>query len=154
MSRRHSFSEAETVGIGRDLARGLRPGDLLALCGPLGAGKTCLVRGLAAGLGADPAEVRSPTFVLHHVYPGRELTLHHVDCYRLGPGSGLGVVDIEGLLQDGAVAVEWAEYVDLRAWSPVDLIIEVEAPSERVLVLDAEAPSRLEQAFTSKMPKT
>ena len=151
---RDSAAEAETVAIGRDLARGLRRGDLLALHGPLGAGKTCLVRGLAAGLGADPGAVRSPTFVLHQVYRGHGLTLHHVDCYRLGPGAALDVLDVDGLLEDGAVAAEWAEFADLGRWSPVNLTIEVVSPQRRVLLLDASAPVRLEQAFASRMTKT
>ena len=60
------------------LAAGLHPGDLIALDGPLGAGKTAFVRGLASGLGVDPRVVKSPTFVLHHVY-GAPPRLHHLE---------------------------------------------------------------------------
>jgi tRNA threonylcarbamoyladenosine biosynthesis protein TsaE len=101
---------AQTEALGRAVGAALRAGDLVALEGDLGAGKTVFVRGLAEGVGADPAAVHSPTFVLHHVYPGGRVVLHHLDCYRLGPGADLDVLDLDGLLDHGAVAVEWADY--------------------------------------------
>ena len=64
------------------MAAGFRGGEVVLLSGELGAGKTAFVRGLARGLGADPDEVASPTFVLLTAYAGR-LTLHHADLYRL-----------------------------------------------------------------------
>ena len=63
-----SRSPSDTAALGTALGAALRQGDLVSLTGPLGAGKTVLVRGLAAGAGAEPGLVRSPTFVLHHVY--------------------------------------------------------------------------------------
>jgi tRNA threonylcarbamoyladenosine biosynthesis protein TsaE len=74
------------------------------------------VRGLARGLGADPAEVSSPTFVLLTAYPGR-LTLHHADLYRLrgdGDEADIGLEELPG--PDGVLAVEWAERLSRLPW--------------------------------------
>ena len=76
-----SHSPEETFRAGSDAAAQLCPGDVLALDGPLGAGKTQWVKGLAAGLGSA-APVTSPTFTLIHEYPGGRLPLYHMDCYR------------------------------------------------------------------------
>ena len=78
------------------------------LHGDLGAGKTAFVRGLAAGLGADPDEVSSPTFVLIQHYKGR-LPLVHVDLYRLESGTAVDELGLEELASGGVVAIEWAE---------------------------------------------
>jgi tRNA threonylcarbamoyladenosine biosynthesis protein TsaE len=86
------------------------------LCGELGAGKTTFVRGLARGLGADPSEVASPTFVLLTSYAGR-LTLHHADLYRLkgdGDEGELGLEELPG--PRGVLAVEWAERLSELPW--------------------------------------
>ena len=76
-------SPEATEALGRALAARLRPGDVVALHGDLGAGKTALVRGIAAGLGADPGAVASPTFTIAHAYAAPGLTVHHLDLYRL-----------------------------------------------------------------------
>lgn len=106
-----SYSEDQTFALGAAIGRTLRGGDFLALSGPLGAGKTRLVQGLAAGLGVPPDEpVVSPTFVLIREYPGR-LTLYHVDAYRLsGPAELLALgLDELAAQTDAVVAVEWAD---------------------------------------------
>ncbi|MCF7838189.1 MAG: tRNA (adenosine(37)-N6)-threonylcarbamoyltransferase complex ATPase subunit type 1 TsaE [Candidatus Marinimicrobia bacterium] len=98
----------ETRAIGRRLADRLEPGAVLALHGDLGAGKTCLVQGLAEGLGSD-APVCSPTFTLVQIYPGR-LTLNHIDLYRVHDeleAWNLGLD--EYLFGDGVTAIEWPE---------------------------------------------
>ena len=103
-----STSEAETEGLARRLAPLLRRGDVLALYGDLGAGKTAFVRGLARGLGSED-RVSSPTFVLMHVYEGR-LPLYHFDAWRLsGPGDLVAIGAEEYLDGDGVAVVEWAE---------------------------------------------
>jgi tRNA threonylcarbamoyladenosine biosynthesis protein TsaE len=106
----------ETAAIGERLGAGFQGGEVVLLFGELGAGKTAFVRGLARGLGADPADVASPTFVLLTSYPGR-LTLHHADLYRLrgdGDERELGLEELPG--PRGVLAVEWAERLSGRPW--------------------------------------
>ena len=103
-----------TEALAARLSAGLRPGDLVALDGPLGAGKTAFVRGLAAGLGVDATVVKSPTFVLHHVY-GSPPRLHHLDLYRLGPGARIELLDLDTLLES-APAGSGLEYVCVIAY--------------------------------------
>lgn len=99
----------ETRRLGRELARSLRRGSFVALSGPLGAGKTTFVRGVAEGLGADPSAVSSPTFVLLHVYHGR-LPVYHLDAYRLREAREMREVGLSDLVEgDGVVLLEWAE---------------------------------------------
>jgi len=102
-------NEEETGAAGEALARDLRPGDVVLLFGDLGAGKTAFVRGLARGIGANPAEVSSPTFTIVQEYAGRSATLYHVDLYRLESAEidDLGLDDL--VSGDGIVAIEWAE---------------------------------------------
>jgi len=104
-----SHSPEETFALGRRFAAQLRRGDVLALCGDLGAGKTHFVKGLAAGLGAS-AEVTSPTFTLIHEYQGGLLPLYHVDFYRLETIEEAVRIGIDEYLEgDGVTAVEWAD---------------------------------------------
>jgi tRNA threonylcarbamoyladenosine biosynthesis protein TsaE len=104
-----THSEEETIALARDLAATLEPGAVLLLSGNLGAGKTAFVRGLAEGLGIDPAEVSSPTFALIHEYRGGRLTLYHVDLYRLDGAAteDLGLEEIAAAA--GVMAIEWPE---------------------------------------------
>ena len=101
----------DTEALGRELARELGPGDLVVLDGPLGAGKTALTRGLAAGLGVL-GRVSSPTFVIarqHRAggHPGA-IPLVHVDAYRLGGDlDELDALDLDTELDDAVVVVEW-----------------------------------------------
>jgi tRNA threonylcarbamoyladenosine biosynthesis protein TsaE len=103
----------ETRTAGRVLADVLGPGDVIGLVGPLGAGKTQLVKGLAAGLGvADERGVNSPTFVLVQEYRGR-LTLYHVDAYRLARAGELAALGFDELCDaGGVVVVEWVDRVE------------------------------------------
>jgi len=102
-------SEDQTIAAGENLGRSLQPGEVVLLYGDLGAGKTAFVRGLAAGLGANPEDVSSPTFTIVQEYPGSASTLYHVDLYRLEPAEvdDLGLEDL--VAGDGIVAIEWAE---------------------------------------------
>lgn len=101
----------DTVAFGESLGRTLRAGDLVLLAGPLGAGKTVLTRGIAAGLGVS-GRVSSPTFVLARVHPAGErgVPLVHVDAYRLGGDlAQLDDLDLDTDLEASAVVVEWGE---------------------------------------------
>lgn len=143
-----SESAEETERHGAALGRVLRPGDVLALVGPLGAGKTCLARGIVAGAGGDPRAVRSPTFVLHQPHRGVRLTVHHIDLFRLGRAASLDVLDLDALLSDGAVVMEWADYADLAALAPATVTIEPGAmEQQRVLSLAEPAPSHIAAAW-------
>jgi tRNA threonylcarbamoyladenosine biosynthesis protein TsaE len=100
-----------TVDFGRSLGRTLRAGDLVLLSGPLGAGKTVLARGIAAGLGV-PGRVSSPTFAIARVHPAGPggVALVHVDAYRLGGDlAQLDDLDLDTDLERSAVVVEWGE---------------------------------------------
>jgi tRNA threonylcarbamoyladenosine biosynthesis protein TsaE len=101
-------SEQETFALGQRLADTLTAGTFVLLYGDLGAGKTAFVRGLAAGLDADPAEVSSPTFVLMQHYKGR-MPLTHIDLYRLDTAAAVDDLGLEELANGGVVAIEWAE---------------------------------------------
>ncbi len=107
-----SHSAEETIAFGRQLAGSLRAGDVLALTGDLGAGKTCLVQGLAAGLNITHA-VTSPTFTLIHEYRGGRLPLAHIDLYRLATASEAVNIGIEEYLSGaGVTVIEWAERIE------------------------------------------
>jgi tRNA threonylcarbamoyladenosine biosynthesis protein TsaE len=102
-------SPLETERFGRTLGRVLQGGEVLALVGELGVGKTALVRGVASGLNVRPASVSSPTFVLIHQYHGR-LPLIHVDLYRLRTESEAENIGLHEYFDGSAVtAIEWAD---------------------------------------------
>jgi tRNA threonylcarbamoyladenosine biosynthesis protein TsaE len=102
---------AATTAFGRRLAAVLEPGVVVALVGPLGAGKTHLVRAVAEGMGADPAHVSSPTFVLIQEYPGR-VPVYHFDAYRLPSPDAFADLGVEEYFHgDGVCLVEWADKV-------------------------------------------
>ena len=107
--QRDTRSQEDTERLAGALAATLRAGDVLLLSGPLGAGKTAFVRGLASGLGIDADEVSSPTFTLVHEYRGGRLRLFHADLYRLGTAGAedLGLDELG--VQDGVLAIEWPD---------------------------------------------
>ena len=139
-----SNSAEMTEQIGEALGRILQPGDVVALIGDLGAGKTCMTRGIARGLGiADP--VTSPTFILVAEYrTARGFPFYHADCYRLGDAA---VAEAESIGLDemmegsGVAVVEWAERID-RLLPDDTLRIELVATDdlERSLALHAGGP--------------
>ena len=101
-------NEKETVAVGMEFASKLVPGDVVALRGYLGAGKTAFTRGVAAGLGLD-ARVSSPTFTIVNEYLGKT-PLFHFDLYRLGSSDELFEIGWEDYLERGGVCmVEWSE---------------------------------------------
>ncbi len=105
-----STDPVETFNLGKRFGEQLTGGEILLLDGPLGAGKTIFVKGLAAGLGLDADEVTSPSFTLVNPYHGR-LPLFHIDLYRLDEGAtAANAVDLEELLSNShaVVVIEWA----------------------------------------------
>jgi tRNA threonylcarbamoyladenosine biosynthesis protein TsaE len=110
-------SEIETSQCGAELGRQLGPDSVVLLKGPLGAGKTAFVRGMAQGLGCDPAAVSSPTFTIIQEYPG-PVTVQHVDLYRLNPIE-VDDLGLDDLMSGTVLAVEWPER---WADAPVDAL--------------------------------
>lgn len=105
-------SADETIALGRALARDLQPPRLVLLRGELGAGKTTLVKGMAAGFGAaEQEDVTSPTFTLIHSYRGPAVTVYHVDLYRIETERELATLGIDELLREekAVVVIEWGE---------------------------------------------
>jgi tRNA threonylcarbamoyladenosine biosynthesis protein TsaE len=101
----------DTLDFGRKLGEMVRPGDLILLAGPLGAGKTVVAKGIAAGLGVH-GRVSSPTFIIarEHQAGDRGIPLVHVDAYRLGGDlTELDDLDLDTELVDAVVVVEWGE---------------------------------------------
>ncbi len=118
-----THSSEETIALGRELAALLQPPKMMVLRGDLGAGKTTLVKGIAAALGAaEPEEITSPTFTLIHEYegqmqagefangPARQVRLYHIDVYRIEGQRQLDTLGIEELLTpESILLVEWGE---------------------------------------------
>ena len=133
-------SEEETERLGQALADVCDPGCVIGLIGPLGAGKTRLVRAVAESLGVDPGAIASPTFVLIHEYEGR-IPVYHFDVFRLESPrefEDLGVADYWSA--GGVCLVEWADRV--RALLPVDtwqIRIEPLEPTRRRVEIDFPA---------------
>ena len=135
-----SNSESDTRAIAARLAAELQPGAVLLLSGDLGAGKTAFTKGLAEGLGIDPAEVTSPTFTLVHEYRQGRLPLVHVDLYRLEK------VDLDELGMDadlanqGVLAIEWADRLVRLPGGAVSVQIAATGEDRRIITI-AERPS-------------
>ncbi|HEV2436299.1 MAG TPA: tRNA (adenosine(37)-N6)-threonylcarbamoyltransferase complex ATPase subunit type 1 TsaE [Verrucomicrobiae bacterium] len=134
-----SHSPAETQSLGESWGRTAERGQVIALSGDLGAGKTELVKGIARGLGAA-ARVHSPTFTLVNEYVGGRWRLFHLDLYRLETPGQIITAGLEEFLQpDGVTVIEWAEKIyDLRL--TIDDLkkvqIEILNESERRIVYD------------------
>jgi tRNA threonylcarbamoyladenosine biosynthesis protein TsaE len=141
-----SRSPAETEALGAGLGALLAGGEFIALTGPLGAGKTVLVRGLARALGCPPGEIASPTYVLERVCRGR-LVLRHLDAYRLSGAGEFEAADLgAALAEPGAVAVlEWADRVaEALPAERLEIAFEVLPGEERRLRLAGRGARYLE----------
>jgi len=135
-------SSAGTIAIGRKLADLLTPPKLLILRGDLGAGKTTLVKGIAAALGAaDPDEVTSPTFTLIHEYSGslkgRPVKLLHLDLYRLEAERQLESLGLEEMrTPDAIILVEWGEkFKSIRKHADGEIVVTSAGGDARKIVV-------------------
>jgi len=139
---------ADTERLGRAVGERLRPGDVVVLSGPLGAGKTVLARGIGTGLGIR-GPVTSPTFVIAREHPtlpgGRGVPLVHVDAYRLGGMAELDDLDLDTDLLAAAVVVEWGEGIAERL-ADEHLLIWLQRPSgagDDTRIAQLHGPERL-----------
>lgn len=147
---RRPRGEAAQEALGRELAAVLEPGIVLHLAGPIGAGKTTLVRGLLRGLGVTGA-VKSPTYTLVESYATERGPLHHFDLYRLADPEELQFFGAEEYFSPQAICIlEWAEKAG-GALPPPDLVLEADyrGPEERELRLEGRGPRG--QAILARM---
>ncbi|HEY3067020.1 MAG TPA: tRNA (adenosine(37)-N6)-threonylcarbamoyltransferase complex ATPase subunit type 1 TsaE [Methylomirabilota bacterium] len=131
-------SAEATAAAGADLARELRAGDVVALTGELGAGKTCFVQGVVRGLGAA-VRATSPTFVLVNEYHGR-LPVHHVDAYRTASLTELLDLGLDELLDgEGVTLVEWADKL-LPLLPPRTIFVEIHGVGDEPRAITIRRP--------------
>ena len=132
-------TEEETLALGRQIASTLLPGAIVCIKGELGAGKTVLCRGIAAGLGVEPNDVRSPTFSIVHEYRGRVETLH-LDCYRLEKTEEALQIGWEDYLaRDAVMLIEWPERItELLPAGCLEIRMETVSDGRRITVMKAE----------------
>jgi len=126
-----SSSAEDTIELGRKIGSQLRGGEVIAVCGPLGSGKTHLVKGIAAGAGAkDRRNINSPTFVIVNEYAGR-LDIYHIDAYRLNSVSEFEMLGFDDFCYpQSVVLIEWADKIE-SALQAIDYIrIELEHAGE------------------------
>lgn len=132
----HTHSAEKTTDLGRQLAAELKPGSVVLLRGDLGAGKTTLVKGIAEGFTAAKAEaVTSPTFTLIHEYRGPEVTLYHIDLYRIDTQRELDTLALDDLMEPNTILlIEWGEKFErFRKERDVEIAIEQKGGDERVI---------------------
>ena len=104
-----SHSPAETHSAAKHVAKQLRPGDVVALVGDLGTGKTVFARGLAHALGVT-GPISSPTYTIQHTYTGSHGLVHHIDLYRLMTPDDVDMLDLNTCWESNAITIiEWAE---------------------------------------------
>lgn len=131
-----TYNPEETEAIGKKLAMQLRPGDVIAFYGDLGAGKTAFTRGLAKGLGIDEA-VTSPTYTIVNEYLTGRMPLFHFDMYRLGSSDELFDIGWEDYLTRGGIcAVEWSENVEDALEDAIIVSIHRVSDQEREIVIE------------------
>lgn len=143
-------STAETDRLGERLAAAIEPGIVVSLVGELGAGKTRLVRAVAAALGASPESVNSPTFVLIQRYEAR-VPLYHLDCYRLRDADEFAELGPEEFFNEAAICfVEWGDRVEDLL--PADLLrIEIAPTAETSRLIRIEASGPKSRAAVSRL---
>ena len=126
----------EMRALGASLAAAAKPGDLLVLSGPLGAGKTVLAQGVGAGLGVRE-RVTSPTFVIAHVHRDGRVPFVHVDAYRLSSVAEVDDLDLDAVLPESVTVVEWGSgLVESLSDSWLDVRIERHDDDTRTVTLE------------------
>lgn len=138
-----THSAEETIAFGRELAKQLAPPKLVLLRGDLGAGKTTMVKGIAGAFhAAEQEDVTSPTFTLIHEYRGPEVTVYHIDLYRIETERELATLGIDELLRDdrSIVVIEWGEkFPRFVRERDVEVSIERLGDSDRRITADVRA---------------
>ena len=133
-------SADETIELGRQLAAELRPPKLVLLRGDLGAGKTTMVKGIAEGFdAASQDDVTSPTFTLIHEYRGPEVSVYHIDLYRIDTERELETLGLDELIADdrNLVLIEWGEkFPKLVKERDVEIRIERTGAENRRIIVD------------------
>jgi tRNA threonylcarbamoyladenosine biosynthesis protein TsaE len=132
-----TYSAEETTDLGRKLAAELKPGSIVLLRGDLGAGKTTLIKGIAEAFRAARAEeVTSPTFTLIHEYRGPEVTLYHIDLYRIDTQRELDTLALDDLMTPQSILlIEWGEKFERFAKErDVEIAIEHKGGDERLVL--------------------
>ncbi|HKD78282.1 MAG TPA: tRNA (adenosine(37)-N6)-threonylcarbamoyltransferase complex ATPase subunit type 1 TsaE [Candidatus Angelobacter sp.] len=138
MKNYSTHSSDETTEVGRQLAAQLKPGTIVLLRGDLGAGKTTLVKGIAEGFKAARAEdVTSPTFTLIHEYRAPEITLYHIDLYRIDTQRELDTLALDDLMTAKSILlIEWGEKFErFTRERDVEIAIEYKGGDDRAIAL-------------------
>jgi tRNA threonylcarbamoyladenosine biosynthesis protein TsaE len=135
----NTHSAEETTALGRKLAAELNPGSMVLLRGDLGAGKTTLVKGIAEGFRAAEADrVTSPTFTLIHEYRAPQVTLYHIDLYRIDTPRELDTLALDDLMEANSILlIEWGEKFErFRRERDVEIAIEHRGGDERLVRIE------------------
>jgi tRNA threonylcarbamoyladenosine biosynthesis protein TsaE len=136
-----THSAEETTDLGRQVAAELKPGSIVLLRGDLGAGKTTLVKGIAEGFQAAKADdVTSPTFTLIHEYRGPEVTLYHIDLYRIDTQRELDTLALDDLMTPQSILlIEWGEKFQRFATErDAEIAIEHKGADERSIRIESK----------------
>jgi tRNA threonylcarbamoyladenosine biosynthesis protein TsaE len=139
-----THSAEETIAFGRTLTKLLAPPKLVLLRGDLGAGKTTLVKGIAAGFeAAEEEDVTSPTFTLVHEYRGPRANLYHIDLYRVDTPRELESLGLDDLRSDRSILlIEWGEkFSRLQRERDVEIALERDGENRRMIRVRAESAS-------------
>lgn len=137
----------DTEDLGEALARAMKVGDVVAISGELGAGKTVMARGVAHGLGFG-GEVSSPSFPIVQVYdePGMRLPLWHVDLYRIEDAAAIEELGLDEAREHAVLIIEWPERLGARLW-PESLQLEIHHSSKGERALTATVPPAWESRW-------
>ena len=156
----HTTTAEETQLLGQRLGCVLFPGAVIGLEGDLGAGKTCLVKGIALGLGLDPDVIASPTFTLIAEHYSEESSLYHIDLYRLEAASVEQFAEELGLDEylfgQGVTAIEWFQFLPARMLETIDgyllIALRFGRADERIITLTGygELYEPIVQALSSR----